>query len=131
MEGIGWSITHYLKQILVVLDEDFSSELWSLYFVCGNEDELKTCREILEKKFKRNKMEARIKSFPIQGRFFIPSRNLLQGEYSIAAACGIARVCVSSAWKQVIKKTLARIFIKLCTLIWHGKRTNTSNFQVN
>lgn len=69
MERIGWSIKHYLKQILVVLDEDFSSEPWSLYFVCGNEDELKTCTEILEKKFERNKIEARIKSFPIQGRF--------------------------------------------------------------
>lgn len=78
MEKIGWSIKQYLKQILVVLQEDFISEPWSLYFLCGTKDELKTCAEILETNFtKRNisKTDVKIKSFPVEGRFHINKRS--------------------------------------------------------
>lgn len=56
---------------------------------------------------------------------FIPLRNLLRKGWDMASLMCTC-VCLQLALK---KKPLARIFIKLYTFIWHGKRTDPVTFK--
>lgn len=62
---------------------------------------------------------------------FIRSSNMLRRGYSIAAERMFMYLCVFHPFGQNSKKPIARMIIKLCTLFWHGLKTNPINFEVN
>lgn len=71
MERIGWSIIHYLKQILYAVHEGCGLEPWTIFFLCATKDEFEACVKILKKHFEDSKSSMsslKIKTFPIQGR---------------------------------------------------------------
>lgn len=77
MERIGWSKTHYLKQILVVVLEKFKCEPWSIYFLCENQEDFRADSETLETHFQSLnifKRSLRTKAFHIQGKLSLNSR---------------------------------------------------------
>lgn len=72
MEKIGWSKTHYLKQILHVMHEQFGSEPWRIFFLSENQADHKTNVETLEESleiFNIKKTSLKIRVFPIEGKF--------------------------------------------------------------